>query len=170
MSIICWNPECKKDTGIAEDDYKDHTCPYCNFMISVYDPNQPDWLLPVGYKDIDEIYDNPNQEEDDMAIIDTSSIKLPFFKKEDLASGSEVVIESEVAKGGNYDQYAGTIRLPDGTLKRAGFNMTSISAMTAKWGNDTTKWVGQKLVFTIEDIINSKTKQVLKDCKIFKPL
>lgn len=116
-----------------------------------------------------EIY-KPFNEEEDMAIVDTNSVKLPFFKKEDLGTGGEVTIENEIVIGGNFGQYMGTIKLPDDSLKRVGFNMTSISSMVSAWGNDTTMWVGKKLIFSIEDIINSKTKQILRDCKIFRPI
>ena len=107
---------------------------------------------------------------EEMALIEMDKIKLPFFKKEDLTSGGIVTIESEIAEGGNFGQFIGAIKLPDGSLKRSGFNTTSISAMVARWGNDTAQWIGKELIFTIEDIINSKTKQVLKDCKIFRPV
>ena len=117
-----------------------------------------------------EIYKPLTETEENMAIVDTSSVKLPFFKKEDLGNGAEVTIENEIVMGGNFGQYMGTIKLPDGSLKRVGFNMTSVSSMVSAWGNDTTMWVGKKLVFSIEDITNSKTKQILKDCKIFRPV
>lgn len=108
-------------------------------------------------------------EEEEMAIINMADIKLPFLKKDDLTPGTIVTIEDEVKQGGQFNKYMCAVRLPDNSLKQASFNTTSVSAMVARWGNNTTEWIGKELVFTIEDIINSRTKQVLKDCKIFRP-
>jgi len=149
--ILCWN--CNKEHGVEEGEIAH--CQHCFVDID-----------RVPYKPITS---EPYKEEEKM-IIDSSAIKLPFLKKEDLASDSEVTIESEITQGGNFNQHMATVKLPDGSFKKAGFNMTSVSAMVSAWGNDTSEWLGKTLIYTIEDITNSKTKQVLKDCKIFRPV
>lgn len=95
-----------------------------------------------------------------MAIV--SDVKVPFMKE--FEDGMEVIIKSEFVRGGQYNKYSATVETMTGGIYQLGVNDTSVGRMVSAWGNDTSKWLGNKIKLSFEDI-----KQI-KGARIWNPI
>ena len=76
--------------------------------------------------------------------------RIPFFKTDDLPSGTEVMIIDEIKEGGKFNSMQGTIQTSDGRQFIASFNATSQTNCSAKWGDDTKEWIGKTVIYTVD--------------------
>lgn len=150
--MICWL--CNKETGIKEDAYGDHRCPWCNVEISIYNPA-----------------DYQPESEEEMAKVNPESYRIPFMDYEtDIDEEGMIVIEDEAAPAGEYGHYTCTVSLASGMKRKVSFNRTSLSNIVSAWGDDTTLWIGKKLKFSLETIINPKTKLEIPNSRVWHPV
>jgi len=105
--ITCWF--CEALTDIEDTDFGDHFCKNCGVMISVYNPNKPDWKPEVPVTTNDEWLQNKEEE-------------MPFEKQE--ASDSVYVKLPKEGKSYDFSQHGEVTKIekvanPD---KSKGFN------------------------------------------------
>lgn len=79
----------------------------------------------------------------------------PYFKKGLAEPGTTGKIKTPFEPAGKFMNPTGEIDLA-GTIYKVSLNKTSLYDIVKAYGNDTKKWVGKEVVYSIEDI---KTKQ-----------
>jgi len=103
-----------------------------------------------------------------MAKVDASKVTIPFINYQtDIKANEEVIIGSEFILSGQYEQYTGVVEFFDGKKRKISLNKSSATNLFSAFGDDTMDWVGKRIAFTLQDITNPKTKQVIKDARVW---
>ncbi len=91
---------------------------------------------------------------------------LPFFKKGDIEVGTIGVIKTEFKPSGQYLNYTGDVDF-GGTILRVSLNKTSLYDIVKNLGQNTTEWIGKKIVYSLEEI-ETKQGAIYRNVNIFR--
>uniref|UniRef100_A0A6H2A593 Uncharacterized protein n=1 Tax=viral metagenome TaxID=1070528 RepID=A0A6H2A593_9ZZZZ len=99
-------------------------------------------------------------------IIDTGM--TPFFKKGDVAEGAVGIIKTAFVASGKFGNPTGEVDF-NGKVLKVSLNKTSLYDIVGAYGNNTEEWIGQEIIYSMEDI---KTKQgaIYPNVNIFRPV
>jgi len=87
-----------------------------------------------------------------------NDIQLPFLSMDTVHSGqTTATINGVFARGGKFNKYTAPITLDDGRQVNLSCSDTSISYMVSAWGNDPSKWVGNKIKYELRKTERSPT-------------
>lgn len=141
----CWY--CSKEIEFSDGELTKH-CPECgieNDITNTYQPNKEEKVVKVS----------------------SSSSMSPFFKKGMLTEGAVGVIKGEFVQSGKFNNYTGEVDF-DGAVMKVSLNGTSLFDIVKSYGDDTAKWIGKQVVYSVEDIENKKTNALFRGCNIFR--
>lgn len=108
----------------------------------------------------------PSQYKGGDVIIDNAKGMSPFFKKGDIEVGTEGVIKSEFVPSGKFMNPTGEVDF-SGNILKVSLNKTSLYDIVKAYGNDTAKWIGKKIIYSIEEV-ETKQGAVYRDVSIFR--
>ena len=154
---------CQIETDLKETDYGDHICKNCGVMISIYNPDKPDW--------------KPENKP-------TTTEKEWLKKEEEMLLGGKYLKVSDCKTGDTIEildegvwEESRTYKNDDGTpkhqcqfqIKHGGeektisLNKTNREALILAWGRDTSKWLGKKAEITLKEVeVAGEDKTVIR--------